>query len=191
MSPNTRSSNSITSNTAAADSQTVFTPEQVVEQLRVLRASIPDITPLTSKERRQFHQLAKVPADVLQAQIDVIGASETVTSALGSSAAEAQQMVTDDNRWMSVEAELMALVNGVSGGNLIRRQKLQLLGARAYGMSTWLARGDNHAELKPHVERVRRLKRLARTRKSVPQTPETPDPQPAAVDDDQQQPIGG
>jgi hypothetical protein len=166
---------SLTTNTAA-DSQTVLTPEQVVEQLRVLRASMPEVTPLTAKERRKLSGLVRSNPDVLQAQIDVIGASDTIKSALGSSPEDAQILVQDDNRWSTVEAELQALLNGVSGGNLVRREKLQLLGARAFGLGTWLARGDDHAELKPHVERVRRLKRLARGRKSPV---ETPAPQPA------------
>jgi hypothetical protein len=165
---------SIDNNTAAADTQTLLTPAEVLEQLRTLAASIPEITPLTPKERRQMHKLEKVPADVVLAQIDIIGVSDRVESAVGSTTDAAQQLVVDDNRWTTVEGELQALLNGVRGANLIRRQKLQLLAAQAFGVGVLLARSEENAELKPHVERVRRLKRLARGRKSAPQSPETP-----------------
>jgi hypothetical protein len=160
-----------TSNTAAADSQTALTPEQVLEQLRALGASIPDIAPLTPKERRQIHQIAKVAPEVLLAQIDVIGVSSSVQSAVNSTTEAAQQLVTEDARWATVEGELQALLSGVNGANLIRRQKLQLLGAQAYGIGVLLARSEENSELKPHVERVRRLKRLSRGKKSAPQAP--------------------
>jgi hypothetical protein len=159
------------SNTAAADSQTALTPDEVLAQLRTLAASIPDIAPLTPKERRHIHQLAKVAPEVLLAQLDVIGVSSSVQSAVNSTTDTAQQLVTEDNRWTTVEGELQALLSGVNGANLIRRQKLQLLGAQAYGVGSLLARSEEHAELKPHVERVRRLKRLARGRKPSPATP--------------------
>jgi hypothetical protein len=162
---------SINSNTGAADTQTAPTPAEVLEQLRTLAASIPEITPLTPKERRQMHKLEKVPVDIVLAQIDIIGVSDRVESAVGSTPDAAQQLVVDDNRWTTVEGELQALLNGVRGANLIRRQKLQLLAAQSYGVGVLLARSEEHAELKPHVERVRRLKRLARGRKSAPQAP--------------------
>jgi hypothetical protein len=167
---NTTTNNS--SNTA------VLTPADVLEQLRTLAASIPEIAPLSPKERRQISRLEKVPVDVVMAQIDMIGVSDRVQSAVGSTSDQAEELIADDNRWTTVEGELQALLNGVHGANLIRRQKIQLLGAQSYGVGVLLSRSDEHAELKPHVERVRRLKRLARGRKSAPQAPETPAPQP-------------
>jgi hypothetical protein len=169
--------NNNNSNTAAADTQTVLTPAQVLEQLRTLAASIPEIAPLTTKERRQMQKLGKVPVDVVLAQMDIIGVSDRVESAVGSTPEAAEELVAEDNRWTTVEGELQAILNGVRGANLIRRQKIQLLGAQSYGVGVLLARSEEHAELKPHVERVRRLKRLARGRKSAPHSPETPAPQ--------------
>jgi hypothetical protein len=175
---NTTSNTTITSNTAAADSQTVLTPAEVLAQLRTMAASIPEIAPLTPKERRQMYQLEKTPVEIVLAQFDMIGVSDRVQSAVGSTAEAANQLIADDNRWVTVEGELQAILNGIRGANLIRRQKVQLLGAQAFGVGVLLARSEEHAELKPHVERVRRLKRLARGRKSAPQSPETPAPQP-------------
>jgi hypothetical protein len=169
MSEALNNNNSITeSNT---NSSTVLTPAEVLEQLRTLAASIPEITPLTPKERRQMHKAEKVPVDVLLAQIDIIGVSDRVESAVGSTSDAAQELVADDNRWVTVEGEMQALLNGIRGANLVRRQKIQLLAAQSYGVGVLLARSEEHAELKPHVDRVRRLKRLARGRKSAPQSP--------------------
>lgn len=180
MNTNSNINSNTSSNNAAADAPAVLTPAQVLEQLRTLGASIPEIAPLTPKERRQLQKVEKVPVDVVMAQIDMIGVSGRVESAVGSTTEAAQELVAEDNRWTTVEGELQALLNGVKGANMIRRQKIQLLGAQSYGVGVLLARSEEHAELKPHVERVRRLKRLARGRKSAPQAPETPAPQPPA-----------
>ena len=60
----------------------------------------------------------------------------------------------DSNRWTAVEDELRTMLNGVAGANLIRRQRVELIAARAYCIGTQLARDPAHAVLVPHAEGV-------------------------------------
>lgn len=161
--------NSSITSTAAGDPQTALTADQVVQQLRALQGSIPEVAQLTQKERRVLRKSSKDNPEILSAQINVIGASDLVVSAVGQSLEGARQMVEDDDRWTAVERELKALLNGVVGGNVLRRQKIRALGAQAYAVGTSLAKTPLHAELVPHVAEVRRLKRLARRKKAEPQ----------------------
>jgi hypothetical protein len=170
----------VSSSTTAADPQSPApTPEQVVEQLRALRVSIPDVEPLTPEQRRAVRNAMRVPPDVLHAQIDVIGASDRVEAALGQPSDEVRQLADEHSRWVTVENELKALLSGVAGGNLIRAQRLRLLGSQAYAIGSSLAKSDS--ELVPHVAEVRRLKRNATRRKPSSQTPtpDVPSPEPS------------
>jgi hypothetical protein len=87
-------------------------------------------------------------------------------------------MVADANRWTSAENELRAMLNGVTGGNLIRRQKIALIAKQAYGFGRQLARDPENALLVPHVAEVKRLRAIARRRRPTPQAPETASPAP-------------
>src|SRR5205807_3766124 len=78
-----------------------LTPEQLVQQLRALRQSVPEIEPLTDQERaiaREQSRLAR-SAEAVQESINVIGASDLVTNGLGMTPADAQQFLTDNGRW--------------------------------------------------------------------------------------------
>jgi len=82
MSENLKSPNA----TAAADTpQTVpLTPDQTVEQLHVLVASIPDVPALTAEERKLLQKKGRrLPEGEVRASIDVVGASPKVSQAIG------------------------------------------------------------------------------------------------------------
>jgi hypothetical protein len=170
------STNNINTN-AAAETQTAPAPEQVIEQLRALRQTIAEVTPLTAKERKALRNRAQVSNDIVQAQIGAIGASEAVRAALGRQSEDVRVIGEEANRWMEVESEIRSLLAGIHGANLVRRQKVALLSGQGYNIAAQLARDPEHAELVPHVEEIRRLKRLANRKKSS--SPGTPEPQPA------------
>jgi hypothetical protein len=83
----------------------------------------------------------------------------------------------ETNRWTAVEDELRSMLSGVSGANLIRRQRLDFLAAQAYTIGTRLARDPAYAILLPHVQEIKRLKSFKRRRKTAgaaaPATPAT------------------
>jgi hypothetical protein len=156
-------------------------PEAVVEQIRLLRSQMEDVTPLTPEQKRILRAQSRTQSDaVLASTINVIGALDNVALALGQQPDEVRQLQVDWNRWMAVAGELRGLLDGVDGANLVRRQRLALISAQAYSIGTQLARDPANAVLVPHIQEVKRLKRFSRRRKPAENT-ESPNANPAAA----------
>src|SRR5437764_108469 len=115
-------------------------PEAVVEQLRALRGQIGEVTPLTNRQRATLRNAARTSNPVLQASINVIGALDNVSQAVGQPADDVRQLHDEANRWTAVEDELRTMLNGVAGANLIRRQRVALIAEQAFTIGTQLAR---------------------------------------------------
>ncbi len=170
---------------AAADTpqtEPMLTPAEVVDGLRALRARIAEVQPLTAEQRKLLRRKAKTSDPVLQESINVIGALDNVSQALGQPAEEVQVMVDESNRWTTVEAELRTMLKGIAGANLVRRQRLALIAEQAYAIGTQLAKDPANAILVPHVEEIKRLKSFKRRKKAQPKTPEPPAPAPAETE---------
>jgi len=118
---------------------------------------------------------------ILQASINVIGALDNVSQAVGQPADEVRSLQSEANRWTAVEDELRTMLNGVSSANLIRRLRIDVLAAQAYAIGTQLARDPANAILVPHVEEIKRLKRFSR-RKKAAQVPDTAAAEQPAVE---------
>ncbi|HEX7678547.1 MAG TPA: hypothetical protein VF713_10515, partial [Thermoanaerobaculia bacterium] len=130
----------------------------VVEQLRAVRAQIGEVTPLTPAQRKALRNAARTPNPVLQASINVIGALDNVSQAVGQPADDVRQLHDEANHWTAVEDKLRTMLNGVAVANLIRRQRVALIAGQAYNIGTQLARDPANAVLVPHVQEVKRLK---------------------------------
>jgi len=155
-------------------------PEVVVEQLRALRAQLGEVTPLTRSERQLLRRRAKTSNPVLQASINMIGALDQVSLAVAQPADGVRRLDDEANRWTAVEDELRAMLEGVAGANLVRRQRIALIAGQAYNIGTQLARDPANAVLRPHVEEIKRLKRFAR-RKKAGEATQSPPPAPSSV----------
>jgi hypothetical protein len=155
-----------------------LTPEAVVAQLRTMRAQIGEVTPLTPEQRTTLRNRARTSNPILQASINVIGALDNVSQAIGQPAGDVRQMYDEANRWTAVEDELRTMLSGVAGANLIRRQRIALIAAQAVNIGTQLARDPAHAVLVPHVQEIKRLKRSFKRRKKAAPAPASP-PSPA------------
>jgi hypothetical protein len=151
----------------------IWTPEAVIEGLRVLRTHIAEVTPMTTPERKRFRDRARASDAVVQASIIVIDALDNVSQAVGQPADEVREMYRAVRRWTAVEAELRALLNGVAGANLVRRRQVVLIAAQASSIGAQLARDPANAVLIPQLEEVKRLRRFTRRRKAA-QTPDSP-----------------
>jgi hypothetical protein len=152
-------------------------PDQVVEDVRALRTQIPEVTPLTVKQKRALRGHKLPSNEVVQESINVLGASDGTAQLLGKPAEEVRQMVDESNRWTAAEAELRTTLDGVAGANLIRRQRIALVTGQAYNIATQLARDPANAILLPHLKEIKRLKRL-RGRKKAQPAPQPPIPAP-------------
>jgi hypothetical protein len=170
---------SVTTKTAteAATDTPMLTPEQVVEQLRVMRQQIPEFVQLSdAREIRQFRRLAKVTPEFAREGIGAVGASSVVQEAIGNTPEELHQAEDEIARWAVAESELRSMFHGVAAANLVRRHRIGLAVLQAYNVSRQLVRQDEHANLVPHVQRMKQVRKFGRRRaKSAhPQ----PQPQP-------------
>ncbi|HEY2324534.1 MAG TPA: hypothetical protein VGJ82_16865 [Thermoanaerobaculia bacterium] len=154
-------------------------PETVVEQIRTLRSQISDVPQLTPAQKRQLRSRSRKPSDgIVASSINVIGALDTVAQAIGQKPEDVRQLQLDWTRWTAVADELRALLNGIDGANLMRRQQLVLISAQAYNIGTQLARNPANEVLVPHLQEVKRQKSLSNRKKKV-EDPQTPTPKPA------------
>jgi hypothetical protein len=140
-------------------------PEEIVDQLRAISMRMSEVAPMTAAERRALRGRLRTPDPIVQASIGVIGALDNVSQAVGQQAEGVRSSQEELIRWGAVEQELRAMLNGVSGANLIRRLRIDLIAAQAYMIGAQLARDPANAILLPHVEEVKRLKRFSRRKK--------------------------
>lgn len=159
-----------------------LTPQAVVAQLRALQLQIPELAPLTFRERRFLQTSRRVPEGVVQATITMIEVSEGVRHAIGQDAEDVRLLVDDTVGWGAVEIELKAMLRGIADANLLRRQHARLTVAQAFGIVTQMVRNPENAALRPHLDEVKRLRGLARRRKATAKTAESPALGPQAGD---------
>jgi hypothetical protein len=76
----------------------------------------------------------------------------------GQPAGDVRRLSDEANRWLVADGELRAMLNGVAGANLIRRQRIALIAGQAFNIGTQLTRDPANAVLVPHLEEVKRLK---------------------------------
>jgi hypothetical protein len=172
-----------TKNAAGAATDTpMLTPEQVVEQLRVMQQQIPEFVQLSdTREIKRFRRLARLDPEFAEEGIGVVGASPVVQEAIGNTPEELHQAEDEIARWAVAEGELRTMLQGVAAANLVRRHRVGLVLLQAYNVSRQLVRQEEHAHLVPHVQRmsqVRKFGRRRRTKAANPQPQPQPSPQP-------------
>jgi hypothetical protein len=155
-----------------------LTPEAVIAQLRTIRSQIDDGAPLSKEQVTLAKQRLRIqPKIVVEASINVIGVLDNVSQALGQPLDDVRQLQDESLRWDAAADEARAFLKVIEGANLVRHQRLALIGMQAYAIGTQLARDPDKAVLVPHVEEVKRLKGISRRKKT--QAP-TPAPAPAS-----------
>jgi hypothetical protein len=158
-----------------------LTPEAVIAQLRTMRSQIDDVAPLSKEQRKLVRQRLRLQTKpVVEASINVIGVLDNVSQAIGQPLDEVRQLQDDSLRWDAVAEEAHAFLKGIEGANLIRRQRLALIGTQAYTIGSQLAKDPAKAVLVPHVEEVKRLKAASRRKKKTTKAPQTPGPAPTS-----------
>jgi hypothetical protein len=158
-----------------------LTPEAVIAELRTIRSQIDDVAPLSKEQSKLVKQrVRRQPKSVVEASINVIGVLDNVSQAIGQPLDEVRQLQDDSLRWDAAADEARAFLKGIEGANLIRHQRLALIGMQAYTIGTQLAKDPAMAVLVPHVEEVKRLKGVSRRKKATPGT-QTPAPAPVPV----------
>ncbi len=154
-------------------------PDDLIAQLRVLRAQIPGYQQLPVLDAASIRRVAHVNADFMQASFSAIGESSIVETAVKRSSNDLRQDLDVSGRWMQVEDELKAMLKGVAAGNLDRRHRLGLVALQAYSISRQLVRQKDNGNLLPHVQTMKRLNKFGKKRKVASQAPQ-PSPTPEA-----------
>src|SRR5229473_1114955 len=112
-----------------------LTPEAVIAQLRTMRSQIDEVAPLSKEQRNLVKQRLRMQTKpVVEASINVIGVLDNVSQAIGQPLDEVRQLQDDSIRWDAVAEEALAFLKGIEGANLIRRQRLALIGTQAYSI---------------------------------------------------------
>src|SRR5438270_806965 len=93
--------------------QTTLSPDVAIEQIRSMRAQLPDVTTLTSKQRKTLRNSSQVSEPIVQASLNVIGVSDVVATAMGQPLDTVRALQQEAILWKSVEEEARNLVTGI------------------------------------------------------------------------------
>ena len=152
----------------------MLSPEEVVKQLRGLRAQLllpqPPAVPVSPRRR-----LANVNQQFVAAAINAAGVSDVIQTALGRTDEDLRQENDAAIRWTAVVDELRSLLREILQANTQRRQRVGLAALQTYKICEQLARDETHASrLAAHIGEMKKLNTFGRSRRKAPQ----PDPQP-------------
>ena len=161
--------NSNNSNNAEATATTLatqmLTPEEVVEQLRAIRARIPEFVQLPkSRVTDGMRRKARINVVFAREAFGLVGASDVVQGVVGNSPDELHRAEDEKARWSAVESELQAMWSGVATANVVRGDRIAQVALQAYNVGTQLVKQTDYAYLLPHVERMKRLPKYGRRR---------------------------
>jgi hypothetical protein len=162
----------VSSGTASPPAQLL--PEDIVSELRLLRAQFPDYVQLPLPSAKSLRGVANVHPAFVQLAISATGASATLQAAIGRSAADMQQESELPARLLVVADELQAMLKGVLAGVLVRKHSVALSALQAYSIGRQLVRKPENADLLPHVQAMTRLRRAGRRAVATPPQPPTP-----------------
>jgi hypothetical protein len=158
-----------------------ITPAAIVEQVRAMRASIPDFQQLPTPKSRKLRNVARIHPDFVQSAINTVGVFTGVETVLGRTHGELTQEVIDVAAWSAAEEEIRALLEGVMAANLVRRHRLGLVALQTYAISRRMAADGTQSGLLSHVQEMKRLNRLGKARtKASPKPQPQPSPQQQA-----------
>ena len=133
----------------SSDTQTpgLLTPDEVLRELRALRARIPlpDPMPAPVALRRR---LSHVDADFVNASVTATGLSEAVQKAIGRTDQGLREEIDVANRWATVISEMRELLESTEAANKLRRQKIGLAALQTYKICGQLVRDEEqHSQL--------------------------------------------
>lgn len=155
------------------------TPEQVVEELRALRADLADeIRAMSAQQRRDLRNRTKSSPELISASVAAIGMSDTIAAAVGRSQQKVQDLMKADTRWKLLEGELRGFLNEVSSAGLARRHQLDVIATQTFAVTKQLIRSPENQDLIPIFEEMQAIRKQDRRKKrkkseEPPAEPET------------------
>lgn len=169
------------SNKAVDSSNNSITPEDVLTQLRNLRAQIPDYTQAPAYSPAILRAVTSLPAEFVDASTSAIGTSPSLQSAVGATAEVCVAESGEASRWAQVEDELVAMLRGVRNSNLARKHRIGVRALQVYQVTKQLVRLHEHSDLRPHLALMQKHNRFGKGRRNAGQQTPSPAPAPAPV----------
>jgi len=162
---------------AASDEPAVviLTPEDLVRQLRTLRAQMPP-PPAPVKKVGQT-KLENVDPRFIQAAVNAVSVSDAVSVSVGRTQEDLQQEIDTVGRWTAAIDELRSLLREALTANAARRQRIGLAALQTYQISQQLTRDERNVKLEVHVAEMKRTNRFGKPRRAKADTSATPQPQ--------------
>jgi hypothetical protein len=155
----------------------VATPEEIIQQLRLLQQRIPQFEQLPLSARKLL-RLSSISPAFEQGMLSAIDKSSALQAVVGQTPVDLRQESSDIARWSSVLDEVSALVKGMNNALTTRRYNLGQALLQAYQASRQLVRTKQHAELIPHVDSLKGLNKFGRKRAETSSPQSQPGPLP-------------
>src|SRR5206468_1813365 len=142
------------------------TPEEVIDQLRALRADLAEeIRAMSAEQRRDLRNRTKSSRELISASASAIGMSDGIAAAVGKTREQVQDLMIADKRWSLLEGELRLFLNEVSSAGLARRHQLDLLATQTFAVTKQLVRSSEHQDLVPIFEEMETIRKNDRRKK--------------------------
>jgi hypothetical protein len=135
---------------------------ELIEELRKLRARIPNFQQLTTRQIRSLTRVAHLNAEFVEAGLVTGGADPRLPKLIGAPIEEFWQQRDEAHRWSAVEDELTAMLRGVSAANLKRRHAIGTAVLQIYAVVNKLVRQKQFHHLLPHLAEMKRVNHIRR-----------------------------
>ncbi|HEY2093674.1 MAG TPA: hypothetical protein VGJ81_17510 [Thermoanaerobaculia bacterium] len=132
-----------------------ITPEELIDELRRLRARIPQFEPVTSDEHRRMVRVAHLDPEFVKVGMGAINANPDAAAVVIDDREHAAGIQNALLRWTLAQREFEAMTAGVAGANLRRRHRIGQLVLIAYAAFRTMIRQPEWNHLIPWVERMR------------------------------------
>jgi hypothetical protein len=133
-----------------------ISPEDLVAELRRLRARIPEFGAVTRQEHRTMVRVAHLDPEFVEAGMGALNANPEAAVAVIGPKEDTSTLQHDLLRWTLAQSELEGITAGVAGANLRRRHRIGKLVLVAYGAFRILIRKPEWSYLLPWVELMRK-----------------------------------
>lgn len=142
-----------------------ISPEDLVHELRRLRARIPLFGAVKREEHRTMVRVAHLDPEFVEAGMGALNANPDAAAAVLHGNEETGDLQNDLLRWTLAQGELEAMTAGVAGANLRRRHRIGKLVLVTYGMFRNLIRKPEWKHLLPWVELMKKTNGFGHRRK--------------------------
>lgn len=146
---------------------------EIVDALGEIAARIPHFVQLSPEKILAMRRAATLDPNWVIEAVAAVGASPTVEGVIGNTSGELLEELNDMSRWHDVESQLLSMLRGVRGANLVRRHRIGVKVLQAYGVIRHLIRQPEHQSLRPFFDKLQQMNRLGKRKKPAPDDPLT------------------